>query len=210
VTIERVVDEAGMSRVLDVALVRTMLAHIGDWKARPPGAIVPGLGITLTRGGALSPVLPEIVRDLLTLSDVPAALCWLGIPETAVAHDFEAATRVAEGLLGLGVGVGLRDFGSAVSSLEQLRLLPTPTMTVAGPLLAAARAAGSAADASTALLAAIVAYARALGRVVVAIDVQDDEHVSRLRELGCTFGTGPAFGPAIRPDQVEAFLAQRS
>lgn len=208
-TIDGVVEEAGMSRVLDIALLRTMLAHLGDWALRPPGAIVPGLGITLTRAGALSPVLPELVRDLLARNDVPAALCWLGIPETAVAHDLEAATRVAEGLLELGVGVGLRDFGSAVSSLEQLRLLPTPTMTVAGPLIAAARR-PSASEASTALLAAIVAYARALGRVVVAIDLQDDEHVARMRELGCTFGTGPAFGAPIRPDQVEAFLAGRS
>jgi diguanylate cyclase (GGDEF)-like protein/PAS domain S-box-containing protein len=209
-TIEGVVDEAGMSRVLDVALVRTVLAQLGDWKVRPPGAIVPGLGMTFTRAGAVSPMLPETVRDLLARADVPAALCWLGIPEAAVAADLEAATRVAEGLLELGLGVGLRDFGSAVSSLEQLRLLPTPTMTVAGPLVAAARSASSSSDASTALLAAIVAYARALGRVVVAIDIQDGEHVTRLRELGCTFGTGPAFGPPIRPDQVEAFLADRS
>jgi EAL domain-containing protein (putative c-di-GMP-specific phosphodiesterase class I) len=207
-TIETVVDEAGMSRVLDVALVRTVLAQLGDWKLRPPGAIVPGLGMTFTRAGALSPALPETVRDLLARADVPPALCWLGIPEAAVAADLEAATRVAEGLLDLGVGVGLRDFGSAVSSLEQLRLLPTPTMTIAGPLVAAARTAGSSSDASTALLAAIVAYARALGRVVVAIDIEDDEHVTRLRELGCTFGTGPAFGPPIRPEQVEAFLAR--
>ena len=209
-TIESVVEEAGMARALDVALVRTMVAHIGDWKRKPPGAIVPGLGITLTRGGALSPVLPEIVRDVLARSDVLPALCWLGIPETAVAHDLEVATLVAEGLRDLGLGVGLRDFGSAVSSLEQLRLLPAPTTTVAGPLVAAARTAPSPGDASTALLAAIVAYARALGRVVVAIDLHDDEHVSRLRELGCTFGTGPAFGPPIRPDEVEAFLAARS
>jgi diguanylate cyclase (GGDEF)-like protein/PAS domain S-box-containing protein len=209
-TIENVVDEAGMSRVLDVALVRTIVAQIGDWHVRPPGAIVPGLGITLTRAGALSPALPEIVRNVLAHSHVSPALCWLGMPEAAIAHDLEAATRVAEGLLELGVGVGLRDFGSVVSSLEQLRLLPTPTMTVAGPLVAAARSAGAPGDASTALLAAIVAYARALGRVVVAIDVQDDGHVSRLRALGCTFGTGPAFGRPIRPDEVEAFLADRS
>ena len=59
------------------------------------------------------------------------------------------------------------------------------------------------------LLAAIVKYARALGRIVVAFDVQDEAHAFRLRELGCDFGTGPAFGPPIRPDQVERFLNPR-
>jgi len=209
-TIARVVDDAGMARALDVSLVRTMLAHIADWERRPPGAIIPGLGATLTRSGALSPVLPELVRDMLVRSGVRPSLCWLGVPEAAVAHDLEAATAVVVALDALGVGVALRDFGSAVSSLEQLRSLPAPTMTIAGPLVEAVRDTGRDDDESTALLAAIVKYARALGRVVVAVGLHDDGHARRLRELGCDFGTGPAFGAPIRPDQVEEFLANRS
>lgn len=214
-TIARVVDDAGMSRALDIALVRTVLAQIADWQRRPPATIVPGLSVTLTRAGALSPVLPELVRDMLERSGAAPSLCWLGLPEAAVAHDLEAASRVVVALDELGVGVALRDFGSAVSSLEQLRRLPAPTMTIAGPLVAAVCDAGESSDpgdtddAGIALLAAIVAYARALGRIVVAFGVHDDAHARRLRELGCDFGTGPAFGPPIRPDGVEEFLARR-
>jgi EAL domain-containing protein (putative c-di-GMP-specific phosphodiesterase class I) len=98
----------------------------------------------------------------------------------------------------------LRDFGSAVSSLEQLRMLPTPTMTIAGPLVAAVYESDDEVHAT--LLAAIVKYARALGRIVVAGDVQDDVHAARLRELGCDFGSGPAFGPVLRPDEIPFFL----
>ena len=208
-TIARAVDDAGMSRALDVALVRTMLSHIGEWERRPPADFVPGLSITLTRTGALSPVLPELVRDMLVRSEVTPSLCWLGVPEAAVAHDLETASRVATALDELGVGVAFRDFGSAVSSLEQLRRLPAPTMTIAGPLVAAVRDAGDDSDPRTTLLAAIVKYARALGRIVVAFDVHDEAHAVRLRELGCDFGTGPAFGPPIRPEQVERFLNPR-
>jgi diguanylate cyclase (GGDEF)-like protein/PAS domain S-box-containing protein len=208
-TIARAVDDAGMSRALDVALIRTMLAQLHDWERRPPAEFVPGLSGTLTRTGALSPVLPELVRDMLVRSDVTPSLCWLGVPEAAVAHDLETASRVAVALDELGVGVALRDFGSAVSSLEQLRRLPAPTMTIAGPLVAAVRNASDDSDPSATLLAAIVKYARALGRIVVAFDVQDEAHAFRLRELGCDFGTGPAFGPPIRPEQVERFLNTR-
>jgi len=38
--------------------------------------------------------------------------------------------------------------------------------------------------------------------------VQDEAHARRLRDLGCDFGTGPAFGGPIRPEQVEDFLAR--
>jgi predicted signal transduction protein with EAL and GGDEF domain len=223
-TIEHAIDEAGMARAVDVAMVRTALGHIAEWERRPPAPIVPGLSITLTRAGALSPVLPELIRDMLVRSGVTPSLCWLGVPEAAVAHDLDVASRVVVALDKLGVGVALRDFGSAVSSLEQLRRLPAPTMTIAGPLVAAVRhpshdseddseekdseANDADDDASITLLGAIVRYARALGRVVVAFDVRDAAHARRLRDLGCDFGAGPAFGRPIRPDQVERFLSE--
>ena len=207
--IAQVVEEAGMARALDVALVRTMLATIADWETRFPAGPVPGLCGTLTRTGAGSPVLPELVRDMLARSGVRPALVWLGIPEAAVAHDFAGASAVAVALDELGVGVALRDFGSAVSSLEQLRRLPAHTMTIAGPLVAAvAGRAPLPGDASAALLAAIVNYGCALGRIVVAFGVQDEAHASRLRDLGCDFGSGPRFGGPLRCDDLDAFLAR--
>jgi diguanylate cyclase (GGDEF)-like protein/PAS domain S-box-containing protein len=205
--IVRVVEEAGLSRALDLAMVRTLLAQLAQWAHEPPGAIVPGLSVVLTPTGALSPVLPELVRDMLARSRVEPALCWLGIPEAAVAHDLEAASRVVVALDDLGVGVALRDFGSAVSSLEQLRNLPTPTITIAGPLVAALHTTYD--EVSATLLGAIVKYAGALGRIVVANGVEDAVHAARLRELGCDFGSGAAFGPTMPPAQVADFLAGR-
>jgi diguanylate cyclase (GGDEF)-like protein/PAS domain S-box-containing protein len=202
--VAQVVEEAGMARALDVALVRTLIALLAEWAQAPPGPIVPGLSTVLTRSGAVSPLLAQRVRDMLAGSRAPAALCWLGIPESAVAHDIEAASNVVVALDELGLGVTLRDFGSAVSSLDHLRRLPTRTMTLAGPLVAAAH--DSVDDASIALLAAIVRYARALGRIVVALGVQDHAHADALRELGCSFGCGPAFGPTVRPDEVGAYF----
>jgi diguanylate cyclase (GGDEF)-like protein/PAS domain S-box-containing protein len=208
--IDHVIEEAGMSRALDLALIRTLLAQLGEWERRAPGAIVPGLSMTLTRASAISPVMGELIRDMLARSGVVPSLCWIGVPESAVAHDLEAASHVAAALDGLGVGVALRDFGSAVSSLEQLRQLPAPTMTVAGPLVAALHGTQlTDEEVQATLLAAIVKYARALGRIVVATDLQDVDHALRLRDLGCEFGAGPVFGPALRPDQIEEFLATR-
>jgi EAL domain-containing protein (putative c-di-GMP-specific phosphodiesterase class I) len=127
-------------------------------------------------------------------------LCWIGVPETAVAQDVDAASRVVVALDELGVGVALRDFGSAVSSLEQLRRLPARTITIAGSLVDAVHRSDD--EAKIALLRAIVDYTRALGRIVVANGVVDAAHAARLRELGCTFGSGPAFGPTVRPDEL--------
>lgn len=195
-----VVGETGMSRAVDLALVRTALAQLADWEREPPGPIVPGLSVVLTRSGALAPVMPELLRDMLVRSHVTPALCWIGVPESAAAQDIDAASRVVVALDELRVGVALRDFGSAVSSLEQLRRLPVRTITVAGSLVESVHASND--EAQVALLRAIVKYARALGRIVVAGGVHDAEHAARLFELGCTFGAGPAFGPVVPPGAV--------
>jgi diguanylate cyclase (GGDEF)-like protein/PAS domain S-box-containing protein len=206
--IELVVEEAGMARALDSALIRTVLRQLAAWETEPPGPIVPGLSVVLSRTGALSPDVPDMVREQLATSRVVPSLCWIGIPEAAVAQDLEAAAFVADALDDLGVGVGLRDFGSAVSSLEQLRLLPAPTLTVTGQLVDSLREPDD--DVHTTLLDAIMKYARSLGRVVMAVGVHDKDHAARLQEVGCGFGSGPAFGAAMRADQIAEFIARRS
>lgn len=206
--ITQIVEETGMSRALDLAVVRTTLAQLSEWDHEPPAESIPRLGVRLTAAGAQSPLLPELVRDMIARTSAEPSRCWIGIPEAAVAHDLEATSQVASALEELGVGVALRDFGSAVSSLEQLRQLPAPTVTIAGPLVEAV--AGEDAEdlaAGVALLAAVVQYAKALGRIVVAFGVRDLAHAERLRELGFDFGSGPAFGPTMAPDQLRDFLS---
>jgi len=202
--IPKVVEEAGLSRALDAAMVRTVLAQLGEWESDPPGPSIPGLSMVLTPTCASSPAFAQVVRDMLVRSRVSPALCWIGVPESAVAHDFDAASRVVVALDALGIGVALRDFGSAVSSLEQLRTLPAGTLTIAGPLVAALQGADD--EVSAALLGAIVKYARSLGRVVVANGVENGVQAELLRELGCEFASGTAFGPSLAAAQVRDFL----
>ena len=69
------VDDAGMSRALDVALVRTMLAQLAEWERRPPGRDRARAERRRSPArGALSPVLPELVRDMLARSAVDAVV----------------------------------------------------------------------------------------------------------------------------------------
>ncbi|HVJ97317.1 MAG TPA: diguanylate cyclase, partial [Acidimicrobiia bacterium] len=153
--ITQIVEETGMSRALDLAVVRTMLAQLSEWDHDPPAETIPGLGVRLTVAGAQSPLLPELVRDMIARTRAEPSRCWIGIPEAAVAHDIEATSQIALALEELGVGVALRDFGSAVSSLDQLRQLPAPTITIAGPLVEAVVADDPTdREAGTALLAA--------------------------------------------------------
>jgi diguanylate cyclase (GGDEF)-like protein len=202
--LSQVIDEAGLARALDIARLRTVIGQLADWRRQPPGAIVPGLGVVLTPAGAQAPTIGEIVRDQLARSAVAPSLCWIGIPESAVARDVDAAAKVAAALDAIGVGVALRDFGRAVASLEQLRRVPAATVAIAGVLVSVVD------GPEAALAAAVVDYARALGRVVAAFGVETEEQAARVAALGCEFASGPAFGAPVAPDEVGRFLAPRS
>ena len=83
--VAHVVEDTGMSRALDLALVRTLVAQLAEWERDPPGSIVPGLGACLTIPGSLSMTVVDAVRDELARSSIIPSCLWLGIPEAAVA-----------------------------------------------------------------------------------------------------------------------------
>ena len=187
-----VVGEAGMTEALDVAVIRTVLAHL----AETDGVF---MSVALRRGATPSPVLTELVHDMIVRSRVQPASCWIGIADSAVARDVVSAREVAESLRSLGVRVALRDFGSAMSSLEQLRQIPAHALTIAGSFVETGD------DISFALLRALVDYAHAVGCVVVADGVRDAAEAARLLAAGCDLGIGPAFGPVVAAEDVRDF-----
>ena len=204
----------GMSRALDVALVRTVLAQLARLGApaarrdRPRSERHADAHRRALAGAARARA--RHARRAAEVNAVAAAGWVFPRPPSPTISRPRRGSSIA--LDALGVGVALRDFGSAVSSLEQLRRLPAPTMTIAGPLVAAVprrRCDGRRREhrpCSPRSCSTRVRWAASS----VAFGVQDAAHARRLRELGCDFGTGPAFGPPIRPDQVEQFLRRAS
>lgn len=184
--VDAVVGEAGMREALDVAIIRTVLAHL----AETDGVF---MSVALSRGATLSPVFAELVHDMLVRSRAQPEACWIGIAETA------AAGEVADSLRSFGVRVALRDFGFAVSSLESLRHVPAHALTIAGSLVEMRD------DVTAALLHALVEYAHALGWVVVADGVADAAQAARLAAIGCNLGIGAAFGPVLAAEDVRHF-----
>ncbi len=164
-TIARVLEEAGMSRALDVALVRTVLAQLADWERRPPAGDRPRPERHARPAtGALSPLLPELVRDMLARSRRH--------PVTVLARcpGGRGRARSRGRVAGGGRARRPRRRGGAA----RLRLRGVVARTAAPPARAddddrgpARRRRRAAAndddDASTALLAAIVQYARGVG-----------------------------------------------
>ena len=99
----------------------------------------------------------------------------------------KTARRNLAALRELGVGLALDDFGTGYSSLRDL---PVHAVKIDRSFVGAlGRSAGD-----TAIVAAIVSLARALGIDAIAEGVEHESQAARLRELGCPLAQGYLFG----------------
>ena len=125
--------------------------------------------------------LPELVRQALAESGLPAhALCF-EITEHALIHDPDAANRMLNGLRELGVRLAIDDFGTGNSSLAQLWRLPVDTLKIDRSFVTEL----GESDRLGVIVTSIVAMAHAVGLEVVGEGVETPRQLQLLRELGC-------------------------
>ena len=144
--------------------------------------------------------LPRQVAGVLDASGLPAELLCLEITEGTLMDDATPISTL-DRLQELGVSISIDDFGTGYSSLAYLQRFPIDQLKIDRAFV---RAMGT----STALVAAVVGLARALGLMTVAEGVEDQRELDTLRALGCDAAQGFFImrpGPA---DVVGAFLGE--
>jgi predicted signal transduction protein with EAL and GGDEF domain len=93
----------------------------------------------------------------------------------------------------MGICVALDDFGTGFSSLTYLRQFPVNAIKIDRSFVSGL---GTNAD-DTAIVASLISLAAAVGVHVVAEGVETAEQRDRLRSLGCRFGQGFLWSPAV-------------
>ena len=98
-----------------------------------------------------------------------------------------------------GLRVYLDDFGTGYSSLSYLKRFPLNAVKIDKSFIH-----DLAEDSNDkALVNAIVTMAKSLSLDVIAEGVESAEHLSILREMGCRFGQGFLFSPAVQAHLFE-------
>ncbi len=132
------------------------------------------------------PDFPDVVARTLHEYAIAPELLGLDISESALVEELDATAENLAALEALGVRLAIDDFGAGSSSLTYLRRFPFDELKIDGELVAGLGT--SAAD--TAIVAATIDMAHALGMVVTAEGVETEEQLAGLRELGCDRAQG--------------------
>jgi diguanylate cyclase (GGDEF)-like protein/PAS domain S-box-containing protein len=140
--------------------------------------------------------VPELVEQVLEQTGVEPGCVELEITENALMEHSVSALETLRRLKAMGVRLVLDDFGTGWSSLAYLKRFPIDGLKIDREFVAGL---GSSAE-DTAIVAAVLSMADALGLEVVAEGVETEAQLDWLRERGCAFAQGYLLG---RPAPAE-------
>jgi diguanylate cyclase (GGDEF)-like protein/PAS domain S-box-containing protein len=161
------------------------------------------LSINLAAAQLADDDLLERVQDALTAVGLPPESLTMELTESAAMHDEEASVRQLRGLCELGVHLALDDFGTGYSSLSLLRRLPIRAVKIDRSFV---EGLGVNRD-DTLLVGGVISMARAMGHLVIAEGIETEAQREEVTRLGCNYGQGYLFSPAVPLDQLGDVIA---
>jgi diguanylate cyclase (GGDEF)-like protein/PAS domain S-box-containing protein len=150
------------------------------------------------------PALLSRIEGALASSGLAPQLLGLEITESVALANVVRTTSVLEYFKTLGVGLALDDFGTGYSSLSYLTRLRPDLIKIDRSFVSITREIIG----NNVLLESIIALAHRLDLTVLAEGIETTDQLEYLRHLGCEFGQGYLFSPAVPPEEVKGLLAQ--
>lgn len=147
-------------------------------------------------------LVPMLQAVLLDSGHDPARLI-LELTESAVMEDAEAAAVVLTSIAELGVSLAIDDFGTGYSSLIYLKRYPIRALKIDRSFVAGM----GIHDEDDAIVASVIGLARAVGGSCIAEGIETQAQYAALHALGCDFGQGWLFGPAVPADELPGLVS---
>ncbi|MBC7778464.1 MAG: PAS domain S-box protein [Proteobacteria bacterium] len=186
----------GPGEFIGVAEERGLIEPLGRWvlqeacaflaRRRAAGLREVPVAINLSPIQLRRPGLVELIRTALAQHALPPSALEIEVTESSLMHDIAAAITVLQELRTLGVIVAVDDFGTGHSSLAWLRQLPIDKLKIDRAFVANIPSN----EVDSAILAAIVQMARALGIRTVAEGVETEDQLAHIRDAGCDLVQG--------------------
>ena len=197
-----IAEETGVIGALGQQVMRAALETLAGW--REEGLVTDEVCMSVNLSGRQldDPGLAEQVLSAIDAASLPAQLLKLEITESTLMQEVERTQHVFSEVCGTGVGLHLDDFGTGYSSLTALHRFPVDALKIDRSFVATI----SEPDGNDVIVRSTVALAHSLGLPVIAEGIEDREQLRRLRSLGCEFGQGYLFSPALNAQDTHELL----
>ena len=195
-------DELGLLVELGAHMMRTSALQLAQWRQDHQAAGEITVSVNLSTGEIDRPNLVSDLSDLLAETRLPRGALKLEITESDIMRNPEQAAIILAKLREAGAGLALDDFGTGFSSLSYLTRLPFDTLKIDRYFV---RTMGSN-EGSAKIVRSVVNLGRDLSLEVVAEGVENAEMARYLLDLGCHYGQGFGYAPALSAQEAEVYL----
>jgi c-di-GMP-specific phosphodiesterase len=194
--------DAGRMGELGRHILQTSAAQIAAWRSAHPDAGDLFVAVNLTTGDIEDERLVDFVAELVRRHRLPPRTLKVEITESDIMRDPERAAVTLKALRDAGAGISLDDFGTGFSSLAYLTRLPFETLKIDRYFV---RTMGEN-EGSEKIVRSVASLGRDLGLEVVAEGVETVAVARRLAGLGCHYGQGFGYAPALDAREAEVYL----
>jgi len=176
---------------IDRWVLKRTIAGLAAWHQAHPDCEIPICSINLSISSLGDRDLVPALRDYLAEYRIPPGALSFELHEAALGN-FAQLVRLISELRAAGCGVGLEEFGSGLSSFAHLKALLVDYVKIGGHYVRSI--AGD--PVYRTLVTAVNDVGRHMGITVMADEVDDEDTLERLRELGVAYAQGNAVAPA--------------
>ena len=199
-------EETGLIVALGRFALESATADLAHWQRYFPVAPPLFVSVNLSRRQLRDGAFEEALAEVLKASGIAPGTLRLEVTESAVEADAQLSAML-ERIRDLGAGLSIDDFGTGSSTLSQLRKLPFDTVKIDRSFLSRHSADEAPGDAGV-VLSSVIGLAHDLKREVVVEGVESAEEALWLGELGCDYGQGYYFSPALTTAEALDFIAR--
>ena len=195
-------EESGLIVPLGERVLQMAVQEAAGWVTSTGPGHPLSLSVNVSARQLDEPNLPQVIAAALQSTGFPAGSLALEVTETVVMQDVLRSVDSLHALRATGVQVSIDDFGTGYSSMSYLKRLPVSTLKIDREFVA-----GLGEDPhDAAIVAAVIALARALDLRVIAEGVETPRQLAELRRLGCDAAQGYLWAPPLPADQAQQWV----
>ena len=196
-----IAEETGLIVPIGLWVLREACRQMRAWDSEFPECANLVVNVNLSARQCLHPTLVADVARVLAETGLEPQRLKLEITESLVLEGSDEVIGILEALRGLGVQLGLDDFGMGYSALSYLQRLPVQTLKIDRSFVSDIQNANN-----VEIVRAILALASGLSMNVTAEGVETAEQAALLKDLSCEFGQGYFFDRPLTHDRAREVL----
>ncbi|KKO46371.1 diguanylate cyclase [Arsukibacterium ikkense] len=193
------VEQLGLSQVLDLVILRNAIASIQRWQQQ--GVHIP-LAINMSPIHFEQEGLKQELKNLLQQYSVSPEMVELEVTENTAMQDMEKGSNFALELQQMGIKVSIDDFGTGYSSLAYLRKMPIEKIKIDRSFVMDM----TSNDSDMMIVKTMIKLAQGLGKRILAEGVETIDQLNLLRSLSCDAVQGYYIAKPLPENEALAFI----